>query len=136
MPAPGARTAGALVFSVVVGCSRPTAVPPTVTPTASVAAQPTVDPQTGDAQDAFLANVSDLTAEVSDLAISSCSDLTDLVRANPNEVPQIHGFAATLKRVGSQQAALDSDDVRSSLAALDMAVAQLDATLARCGIPT
>ena len=129
-----------MALVVLLGCSRPNAIPatpaPTALPTATAAPQPTVDSQAADVQDAFLANVSDLTAEVSDLALSECSNLMDVVRANPNEVAQLHGFTATLKRVGTQQAALNTDDVHSSLAALDAAIAQLDATLTRCGIST
>ena len=78
--------------------------------------------------------MNDLTSEVSDLAITPCDQLMALVAANPNEVTQIHGFAATLKRVGGQQAALNTDDVRAALAALDMAISQFDATLGACGI--
>lgn len=98
--------------------------------------QPTVDAEAGDIQDAFIANVNDLTSEVSDLANAPCEQLTAETAGNPSEVPQIHGFAATLKRVGTQQAALNSDDVRSALDALDMAITQLDSALSACGIKT
>ena len=125
---------GSLALSCLVACARPAAPAPTAVPTATTAAQPRVDAQAADVQDAFISNVNDLTAEVSDLAITPCDQLMALMVANPNEVTQIHGFAATLKRVGSQQAALNSDDVRSSLAALDMAIAQFDGALNACGI--
>ena len=130
------RRAGLLACLAVwcsLACVRP-APPPTPVPTATTAPQPTVDAQAGDIQDAFISNVNDLTSEVSDLAITPCDQLMALVAANPNEVTQIHGFAATLKRVGGQQAALNTDDVRAALAALDMAISQFDATLGACGI--
>ena len=114
-------------------CARP-APPPTPVPTATIAPQPTVDSQAGDIQDAFISNVNDLTSEVSDLAITPCDQLMALIAANPNEVTQIHGFAATLKRVSSQQAALNTDDARTALAALDMAISQFDDALGACGI--
>ena len=85
-------------------------------------------------QDAFLANVSDLTSEVEDLASARCEELTAETRDNPTEVTEMRGLAATLKRVGSQQPQLNSDEVRSALAALDQAVGHLDGALSACGI--
>ena len=96
--------------------------------------QPTVDADAADAQDVFLANVNDLTSEVEDLASAKCEELTAETRDNPTEVTEIRGFAATLKRVGTQQAALNTDEVRNALAALDLAVGHLDGALTTCGI--
>jgi hypothetical protein len=81
-----------------------------------------------------LQNVNDVTAEVESLAGLSCPDLTAETTDNPTEVTEIHGFAATLQRVGTTQAGLNSDDVRSALSDLSKAVAQLDAALNTCGI--
>jgi hypothetical protein len=93
-----------------------------------------VDAEAADVQDAFLANVNDLTSEIEDLAGAKCEELTAETRDNPTAVTEIRGFAATLKRVGSQQPQLNSDEVRSALAALDQAVGHLDGALSACGI--
>jgi hypothetical protein len=129
----------ALLGLILAGCGRPTPAPTPVvapTPTLSPAPQPTADAEAADTQDAFLENVNDLTAEVEDLASSTCEQLTTETRNNPTEVTEAHGFAATLKRVGTQQPALDTDEVRSALAALDLAISHLDAALSTCGIKT
>ena len=68
------------------------------------------------------------------LANAECAQLTAETRANPTELAQMRGFAATLQRVATSQSALDSDDVRSSLTALTQALSQLDTALATCGI--
>jgi len=118
-------------------CSAPAAAPtlPPATPTAAATPVPTVDAATMDMQDAFLTNVNDLTSDVETLATAQCADLTTETRANPTEVTEIRGFAATLQRVGGQQPALsNSDDVKSSLSDLTKAMAQLDAALNTCGI--
>jgi hypothetical protein len=95
---------------------------------------PTVNASGADVQDVFLSNLNDLTNELETLAMAQCPDLTAETRANPTEVAQLRGFAATLQRVATTQPALDSDDVRSSLADLSHALAQLDAALNACGI--
>jgi hypothetical protein len=95
---------------------------------------PTIDATTADVQDAFLTNVNDLTSEVETLATAQCADLTEETRANPTEVTEIRGFAATLQRVATTQPALDNDDVRSAVADLNQALAQLDTALNTCGI--
>ena len=76
-----------------------------------------------------MTNVNDLTDEIQTLATAACEDLVAETRDNPTEVTEIRGFAATLKRVGSNQPALQSDDVKSVLSDLDKAIAQLDAAL-------
>jgi hypothetical protein len=115
--------------------ATPTPLPPTATAVLPVATPaPTVDTAAADIQDAFLTNVNDLTSDVETLATAQCADLTQETRANPTEVTQIRGFAATLQRVATTQAALDSDDVRSALSDLGQALAQLDAALKTCGI--
>jgi hypothetical protein len=96
---------------------------------------PTLDPQVTDIQYAFLGEVNDLTSDVETLAGASCSDMTAETRAHPTELAQMRGYAATLQRVAGNQAALDSDDVRSAVSDLTKAIAQLDAALTRCGIP-
>lgn len=127
----------ALVALATAACSRPAPPPtplPTAVATATPALQPTVDAQAADVQDAFLANVNDLTSEVEDLASAKCEELAAETRDNPTVVTEIHGFAATLKRVGGQQPALNTDEVRSALAALDLAIGHLDGALTTCGI--
>ncbi|HEX8968007.1 MAG TPA: hypothetical protein VF937_09015 [Chloroflexota bacterium] len=118
--------------------SRATSPPPT--PTTATLAPPaatavaTLDAESADVQDAFLTNVNDLTDQVGSLASASCADLKSEIDANPTEVGQIHGFASTLQRVGANQAALNTDDVRAALAALSNAITQLDTALNTCGI--
>jgi hypothetical protein len=117
----------------------PAATPvPTTTsgPQASPTGAPATDPATADIQDAFLENVNDLTAEVESLATLACDDLASETRDNPTEVTEIRGFAATLQRIGTTQAALNTDDVRSALSDLTKAVTQLDVALNTCGIKT
>ena len=114
--------------------ATPTPVVPTATPVPKATPVPTLDPTTSDIQDAFLTNLNDLTSDVETLATAQCADLTTETNANPTELAELRGFAATLQRAGSNQAALDSDDVRSSLSDLSKALAQLDTTLATCGI--
>ena len=95
---------------------------------------PTLDATTSNVQDAFLTNLNDLTSDVETLATAPCTDLTAETQANPTELANIRGFAATLQRVAATQAALDSDDVRSSMSDLTQALSQLDTQLATCGI--
>ena len=128
---------------VLLACSPPAA-PPTALPTRPVPTAtppvtpvPTLDAATFDIQDAFLTNVNDLTSEVEMLATAECADLVAETRANPTEVTEMRGFAATLQRVGGQQPALsNSDDVKSSLSDLSKAITQLEAALKTCGIST
>lgn len=82
-----------------------------------------------------MTNVNDLTSEVETLATAECADLSAELRANPTEVTEMRGFAATLQRVGGQQPALsNSEDVKASLSDLSKAMAQLEAALSRCGL--
>jgi hypothetical protein len=119
------------------GAPSPSATPtPAPSPTPAATPVPTLDAQVADIQYAFLSNVNDLTSDVEGLAMSSCADIATTVRANPTEVSDVHGFAASVQRVGSSQPALDNDDVRSALADLSNAMQQLDAALAACGIST
>jgi hypothetical protein len=107
--------------------------PPTRRPVATPA--PTADAAAFDIQDAFLTNLNDLTSEVETLATAQCADLMAETQANPTEVTEIRGFAATLQRVGGQQPALsNSDDVKASLSDLNKAIGQLDTALKTCGI--
>jgi hypothetical protein len=109
----------------------PTAAP---TPTPAATPVPTLDAAISDIQDAFLMNVNDLTSDVETLATASCTDLTAETQANPTEVTEMRGFAATMQRLGGSQASLDSDDVRGSLTALSQALSQLDTALKTCNI--
>jgi len=112
----------------------PTPRPPTATPLPQASPVPTLDATTSDIQNAFLENVNDLTSDVETLANAQCADLVAETRANPTELARMRNFAGTLQRVATSQAALDSDDVRSSLSDLSKAMSQLDAALASCGI--
>lgn len=114
--------------------ATPTPRPPTATPVPRATPVPTLDPTASDIQDAFLSNVNDLTSDVETLANAQCADLVAETRANPTELAQMRNFAATLQRVATSQAALDSDDVRSSLSDLSKALNQLDAALTSCGV--
>jgi cytochrome c556 len=95
---------------------------------------PTLDASVADVQDAFLTNVNDLTSDVETLATATCADLAAETGANPTEVSQMRGFAATLQRLGTSQAMLQGDDVRAALDALTKALSQLDTALTTCGI--
>jgi hypothetical protein len=131
----GAQTSVAPPTPVVTATAPPA--PATPPPRSTLApGQPTPDAtaQPSEVEDAFLSNVDDLTAEAADLASTPCEDLTMVTSANPNLVPSIHGFAATLKRVGASQAALNSDAVHTALADLDRTISQLDSALSTCGI--
>jgi hypothetical protein len=114
----------------------PTAAPPTPTVAPRATPLPTLDPATFDIQDAFLTNVNDLTSDVETLASAQCAELTAETQAHPTELSDMRGFATTLQRVASTQAALNSDDVRGAIADLGKALSQLDSTLATCGIKT
>jgi hypothetical protein len=72
--------------------------------------------------------------EIDDLTTVPCEDLRAIMTQNPALVPSLRGFVTTLKRVGSSQAALDTETVRAALDDLDQAVGQLDGTLGRCGL--
>jgi hypothetical protein len=112
----------------------PTPAPPTPAPKPVASPVPTLDASTSDIQDAFLTNINDLTSDVEILAGAECADLTAETSANPTELAEMRSFAATLQRIASNQTALDSDDVRAAVADLNQALAQLDTTLANCGI--
>ena len=135
------RAEVAALAVILVACAAPTAAPtpaptrPLPTATPLVTPVPTLDAATFDIQDAFLTNVNDLTSEVETLATAQCADLSAETSANPTEVTEMRGFAATLQRVGGQQPALSSsDDVKSSLSDLSKAMAQLETALKTCGI--
>ena len=141
MPGPRALVCLGLCAALLAACGTPapTATPtpsvPRPTPTPAATPVPTQDASSYDVQESFLTNVNDLTSEVETLATAECPDLTAETQANPTEVTEIRGFAATLQRVGGQQPALSaSDDVKSSLSDLTQALAQLDAALTKCGI--
>jgi hypothetical protein len=106
-------------------------------PTSAAQAQPTFDPTSAspaDVENAFLSNVDDLIAEAADLTVTPCPDLTALTRANPNLLPSVRGFAAAAKRIGSTQAVLDTDAVKTELADLDHSMGELEGALSLCGI--
>jgi hypothetical protein len=122
-------------------CAR-AAPPPTPAPSPATAAPattpvPTLDAGSTDTQYAFLSNVNDLTSDIEALAMAQCADLTAELRANPTEVTEMRGFAATFQRLGTSQPLLSSSpDVRSSLDDLGKALTQLDNALSGCGIKT
>jgi hypothetical protein len=112
---------------------------PVGAPTPSVAPLRTPDTTGADPaalENAFLSSVDDLIAEAADLSSAPCEDLTIVTRDNPNMMRSIRGFAASLKRVGASQAALDTEAVKTALADLDRSISQLDNALGVCGIST
>jgi hypothetical protein len=115
----------------------PTAGPATALPAISGQTAPTVDTGTADPVEievTFLSNVDDLIAEANDLSVFPCPDLTTITRDNPSLVPSLRGFAATLKRVGTSQAVLNTDAVKTALSDLDKSMGQLEGALSLCGI--
>jgi hypothetical protein len=105
----------------------------TATPTAQAAFDPT-NASPADVENAFLSNVDDLIAEAADLAVTPCPDLTALTRDNPNLLPSVRGFAAAAKRIGSTQAVLNTDAVKTELSDLDHSMGELEGALNLCGI--
>jgi hypothetical protein len=79
---------------------------------------------------AFMTNVLDVAEQAAVLADSSCDELATLTA----EISGIRGFAATLKRVASQDQSLDSPEVRAVMDELDAALGQLNGALSLCGI--
>jgi hypothetical protein len=129
-----------------VGC-RAAAPPPVPTPVPTVTAVPrppgaqaqptaidlsTADPAT--VENAFLSNIDDLIAEANDLTATACPDLTQVTRDNPSLVPSLRGFAATMKRVGSSEAVLNTDNVKIALGDLDHTMGALEGALSACKI--
>jgi ABC-type sugar transport system substrate-binding protein len=115
----------------------PTPIPPTPTAVAAQA-QPTRDPtgaaSPADVENAFLSNIDDLIAEAADLTVTPCPDLTQVTVDNPNLLASVHGFAAAAKRLGANQAVLNTDAVKNELSDLDHSIGELDAALSLCGI--
>ena len=100
-------------------------------------AQPTFDPTSAspaDVENAFLSNVDDLIAETADLTVTPCADLATLTRDNPTLVPSIRGFAAAAKRIGTTQAVLNTDAVKTELSDLDHSMGELEGALSSCGL--
>jgi hypothetical protein len=115
----------------------PTSTPqPQPSPTVAATPRATLDPalQSSEIEDAFLANVDDAIAGANDLTALPCEDMMLVVQNNPTAVPSLRGYAAALKRLGGQQAALDTQNVRTALEDLDQSMSQLDAALTQCGI--
>jgi hypothetical protein len=99
--------------------------------------QPTFDPTAAspaDVENAFLSNVDDLIAEVTDLAVTPCPDMIVVTRQNPNLVPSIRGFAAAVKRISATQAVLNTDAVKTEVSDLDQSMTELEGALSLCGI--
>ena len=136
------RLGGVAVVLVLVlsACGAP-APPPTPVPTSVPTAVPSPTASTpgeapSDVENAFLSDVDDLIGEATDLSVTPCDDLTVIVRQNPNLLPSIKGFAATMKRASTNQAALNSQAVKSAMDDLDKSISQLDGALSQCGIST
>jgi hypothetical protein len=112
------------------------AVPPTPDPAVAPTPAATLDPaiDQNEVEVAFLSQIDDIIAEATDLAVIPCEDMQVVTTRNPSLVPSLRGFAATVKRVSSTQAALDTDAVKSALADLDQTMAQLEGALSMCGI--
>ena len=89
---------------------------------------------TSDVENAFLSNVDDLIAEITDIAVTPCDELVPVVRQNPGLLPSVRGFVATLKRASTTQSVLNTDTVKSAIADLDQTMGLLDGALNTCGI--
>jgi hypothetical protein len=135
----------ALLAFGIAGC-RAAAPPPTPIPVPTATAvpqpsgtqaQPTIDLSTADPatiENAFLSNIDDLIAEANDLTATPCPDLTQVTHDNPELLPSLRGFAATMKRVGSSRAVLDTDNVKVALDDLDHTMGALEGALSVCKI--
>jgi hypothetical protein len=133
-----------LIALVSLTCSPPPAAPQptlaratTAAPTTTVDAARTPDASGADPaalENAFLSNIDELIAEAADLSSAPCDDLLTVARDNPNMMQSIRGFAASLKRLGTSQPALDTEAVKAALSDLDRSVGQLDRALGVCGI--
>jgi hypothetical protein len=141
------RWASGMLFGLVavgvVGCSAvvPTPTPtPVPVPTATAApapAQPTADlggENSSDVENAFLSNIDDLIAEANDLTATPCDDLKQVTTDNPSLLPSLRGFTATMKRVATAQAVLNTDNVKTALGDLDQTMGALEGALSQCGI--
>jgi hypothetical protein len=139
------RRASGMLFGLVavglVGCSAlaPTPTPtPVPVPTATaVQTQPTADLGGEDSsavENAFLSNVDDLIAEANDLTATPCDDLKQVTTDNPSLLPSLRGFTATMKRVATAQAVLNTDNVKTALGDLDQTMGALEGALTQCGI--
>jgi hypothetical protein len=111
-------------------------VAPSAVPTSAAAAATPADPDTdpNEIEDAFLSDVDELIAEATDLAVTPCEDLVMVTQQNPQLVPSLRGYAATVKRVSTNQAVLNTDAVKSAVADLDKTMGQLEGALSLCGI--
>jgi hypothetical protein len=139
---------GVMVGLVALGAAGCTALAPAPTPTpvplptstpvpASAPTQPTPDlggANSSDVENAFLSNVDDLIAEANDLTATPCDDLKQVTTDNPTLLPSLRGFTATMKRVASTQAVLNTDDVKAALGDLDHTMGALEGALSQCGI--
>jgi hypothetical protein len=148
VPVASARGRGGLLVGLLAvllcACGAPAPAPaPTATtvpqraPTPTVQVQPTADlsgASPSDVENAFLSNVDDLIAEASDLTVSTCEDLTQLTRDNPNLMPSLRGFTAAMRRVANSQSVLNTDSVKLALGDLDHTMGELEGALKLCGI--
>ena len=145
----------AAVLLGVAGCSAP---PPSATPTevatpTATVARPTTPPSPAAAATPSPATVASLAEDSSEVAASfqsslldvideaaamadaSCTDLKQAQVDNANVFRSVRGFAATLKNVAAQQPDLAEDDqIKTSLADLDVTMGELDGALRLCGI--
>jgi hypothetical protein len=133
----GLVAVGLTACSALAPSPTPTPVPAPTATAAPAAAQPTADLGGEDSsavENAFLSNVDDLIAEANDLTATPCADLKQMTSDNPSLLPSLRGFTATMKRVATAQAVLNTDNVKSALADLDHTMGALEGALSQCGI--
>jgi hypothetical protein len=142
------------VLLLVVGCAAPNAPPkPTAPPVAPATSAPVAPPSplaspvptsatvaslaedSSDVAASFLNSVLDVIDEAAAMAETSCDDLKLAQTDNPNVFRLVRGFATTLKNVAAQQPDLAEDEqIKASLAELDMTMGSLEGALRLCGI--
>ena len=114
--------------------SRPTVALPTPIPTPVQNAATVFGEEPSDVEDAFRAEVQQAIDQARFLAGAPCDRLAAAIRDNPTLVPGLRTYGATLKRIAAQDQALDRPGTPVFLKRMDDAFAELDQTLASCGI--
>jgi hypothetical protein len=129
-----------VVLACVLACSRPEPSPrpttafPTPFPTPSQNAAVRFGEEPSDVEETFRAEVEQITEDAQLLAAASCDRLAGAVREDPSLVSGLRAYAATLKSIAAQDQALDRPGTPYFLSMMEDALAELDHTLASCGI--
>jgi hypothetical protein len=139
------RTVAALVTIALVpmlACAAPSPSPtpratlilptPIPTPSQNAALQFEEDPDEVEA--AFHAEVEQIIGQAALLAGAPCDHLAGVMAQDPDLVPRLRTFAATLKRLATTDQALDRQGTPFLLKRMDDALGELDLKLASCRI--